>query len=95
MAKIPRSQRHGTEPDDAVSDLPLRRLLSRMALVAGVLGAALCAWAASDTDMHQGVWIFAAAVSAATAVVAAIDLGVIRHRMHERILRTLRFPHQR
>lgn len=95
MAKIPRSQRRGTEPDDAVSDLPLRRLLSRMALVAGVVGAAVCAWIASDTGTHQGVWIFAAAVSGATALVAAIDLGVIRHRMHERILRTFRFPHPR
>ncbi|WTW98637.1 hypothetical protein OG216_37215 [Streptomycetaceae bacterium NBC_01309] len=78
-----------------MSDLPLRRLLSRMALVAGVVAAAVCAWVAADADSHQGVWIFAAAMSAATAIVAAIDLGVIRHRMHERILRSLRFPHPR
>ncbi|WP_436775013.1 hypothetical protein [Yinghuangia sp. YIM S09857] len=78
-----------------MSDLPLRRLLSRMALVAGVIAAAVCAWIAADADAHRGVWIFAAAVSAATALVAAIDLGVIRRRMHQRGLRSMRFPHPR
>lgn len=84
MPKIPRSQRQGTEPNDAVTDLPLRRALSRWALIAGVIAAALCSWAAATADEHRGVWIFAAAVSAATALVAAVDLAVVRRRMRQR-----------
>ncbi|NUU21742.1 MAG: hypothetical protein HOV68_09545, partial [Streptomycetaceae bacterium] len=98
MSRIPRSQRHGTEPDDALSDLPLRRILSRIALIAGVAGAALCAWFATLADLHEGVWVFAAAMFAGMALIAAIDLGVIRHRfhqMHERARRQLHFPHPR
>ncbi|MCF2525754.1 hypothetical protein [Yinghuangia soli] len=84
MTRIPRDQRRGTEPDDAVTDLPLRRILSRLALVAGVVAAVGCSWAAAVSEAHQGVWIFAAVMSAATAIVAAVDLGVIRHRMEAR-----------
>lgn len=94
MTKIPRRLRRGTEPDDAVSDLPLRRVLSRWALAAGLVAAVLCSWAAADADRHQGVWIFAAAMSAATALIAAIDLGVIRYRMRKQ-LGPPRVPHPR
>lgn len=81
-----------------MTNLPLRRALSRWALVAGVIAAAACSWAAATADEHRGVWIFAAAVSAATALVAAVDLGVIRRRMRQgrgRPGRRARLPHPR
>ncbi len=79
-----------------MTDLPLRRALSRWALVAGVIAAAACGWAAAVAEAHQGVWIFAAAVSAATALVAAVDLGVIRKRMRQGTAgRRVRLPRPR
>ncbi|UGQ13306.1 hypothetical protein LO772_06745 [Yinghuangia sp. ASG 101] len=66
-----------------MTDLPLRRALSRWALIAGLIAAVLCAWGAATAAEHRGVWIFAAAVSAATALVAAVDLTIVRRRMRE------------
>ncbi|MDI2131595.1 hypothetical protein [Yinghuangia seranimata] len=77
-----RVRHHGMEPVDAVTDLPLRRVMSWWALVLSVLGAAGCAWAAAEFSLHQGIWIFAAAALALTALVAAVDLLVIHYRMH-------------
>lgn len=76
-----RTRHHGMEPNDAVSDLPLRRVMSWWALGLSVLGAAGCAWQAAVAEEHQGIWVFAAAALFLTAVVAVLDLLVIRYRM--------------
>ncbi|MEO3871749.1 DUF6343 family protein [Nonomuraea sp. B12E4] len=70
--------RRGTEPLSARSPLRARRILSLVALVLGVVIAVLFAVLAMRTGAE--VWRWEAAIAAAVAVVAAIDLLVLRHR---------------
>jgi membrane protein YdbS with pleckstrin-like domain len=76
-----RVRRHGMEPRDAVSDLPLRRVMSWWALVLSLAGVVGCSWAAAAYHEHRGLWVFAAVVLLVTALVAVVDLLVIRYRM--------------
>ncbi|MEV4562944.1 DUF6343 family protein [Nonomuraea sp. NPDC049419] len=70
--------REGTEPVTARSALGVRRVLSIIALVLGVVAAVFFAVQAMRTG--EQVWVWEAAIAAAVAVVAAIDLLIIRHR---------------
>ncbi|MEV5553428.1 DUF6343 family protein [Nonomuraea wenchangensis] len=70
--------RTGTEPTTARSPLRARRALSMVALVLGVAAAVFFAIRAMSTG--EEVWRWEAAIAAAVAVVAAVDLLVIRHR---------------
>ncbi|NUS58630.1 MAG: hypothetical protein HOV66_27835 [Streptomycetaceae bacterium] len=76
-----RVRHHGMEPNDAVTDLPLRRVLSWWALALSIAGIAWCAFAAATFPTERGLWIFAAIVLVLTSVVAVVDLLVIRYRM--------------
>ena len=70
--------RAGTEPVTARSPLGARRILSMAALVIAVAAAIFFATRAMSTGAE--VWRWEAAIAAAVAVIAAIDLLVIRHR---------------
>ena len=70
--------REGTEPLTARSPLRARRVLSLVALVLGVIAAVFFAVQAMSTG--EEVWRWEAAIAAAVAVIAAIDLLVLRHR---------------
>ncbi|MFI6988885.1 DUF6343 family protein [Nonomuraea wenchangensis] len=70
--------RTGTEPLTARSPLRARRVLSMVALVLAVAAAVFFAIRAMSTG--EEVWRWEAAIAAAVAVVAAVDLLVIRHR---------------
>ncbi|AQZ66313.1 unnamed protein product [[Actinomadura] parvosata subsp. kistnae] len=70
--------RAGTEPVTARSPLRARRALSLAALVLGVVAAVFFAVQAMRTG--QEVWRWEAAIAAAVAVIAAIDLVVLRRR---------------
>ncbi|MFB4279063.1 MULTISPECIES: DUF6343 family protein [unclassified Nonomuraea] len=70
--------REGTEPLTARSPLRARRVLSLVALVLGVIAAVFFAVQAMNTG--EEVWRWEAAIAAAVAVIAAIDLLVLRHR---------------
>ncbi|MGR6923412.1 DUF6343 family protein [[Actinomadura] parvosata] len=72
--------REGTEPVTARSPLRARRALSLAALVLGVVAAVFFAVQAMRTG--QEVWSWEAAIAAAVAVIAAIDLVVLRNRRH-------------
>ncbi|MFI0481203.1 DUF6343 family protein [Actinomadura sp. 9N215] len=76
----PRRRRRpeGREPLDARSPLRLRAVLAGVALVGTAAGAVVFAVAALRGD-DDGAWA-AAAVCAAVAVIAAIDLIVIARR---------------
>ncbi|MDR8409652.1 DUF6343 family protein [Nonomuraea sp. 3-1Str] len=71
--------RAGYEPANARSPLGARRGLSRVALVIGIAAAVFFAVRAMRTG--EEVWVWEAAIAAAVAVIAAIDLVVLkRHR---------------
>ncbi|MGN9838442.1 DUF6343 family protein [Nonomuraea sp. H19] len=70
--------REGTEPLSARSPLRARRILSMVALVLGVAAAVFFATRAMSTG--QEVWRWEAAIAAVVAIIAAIDLLVLRHR---------------
>ncbi|GAA3609939.1 hypothetical protein GCM10022419_113720 [Nonomuraea rosea] len=70
--------REGTEPVSARSPLRARRILSLIALVLGVAAAVFFATRAMSTGAE--VWRWEAVIAAAVAVIAAIDLAVLRHR---------------
>ncbi|MEQ4718833.1 MULTISPECIES: DUF6343 family protein [unclassified Nonomuraea] len=70
--------RAGTEPLTARSPIGARRILSLVALVLGVAAAVFFALRAQSTGAE--VWRWEAAIAAAVAVVAAIDLAVLRRR---------------
>ncbi|MGW0804891.1 DUF6343 family protein [Nonomuraea sp. NPDC002799] len=70
--------RAGTEPVNARSPIRARRILSWTALILGVVAAVFFAVLAMNTG--EEVWGWEAAIAAAVAVVAAIDLLVLRHR---------------
>ncbi|MFH8773665.1 hypothetical protein [Streptomyces sp. NPDC017958] len=83
-----RRWRHdGSEPRWASSDLPARRLLSRLfgALFAlGAAGFAVLAWRAGPASQPDRVLLIAlAALCAASTAVAIADLYVIRRRTAE------------
>ncbi|WP_113700982.1 DUF6343 family protein [Nonomuraea lactucae] len=70
--------RQGTEPLTARSPLGARRALSLVALVAGLAAAIFFVSRAMSTG--QEVWAWEAAVAAVVAIIAAVDLAVIRRR---------------
>ncbi|GAA3174747.1 DUF6343 family protein [Nonomuraea roseoviolacea] len=70
--------RSGTEPASARSPLRARRALSTVALVAGVTAAVFFAFSAMSTGAD--VWAWEAAIGAVVAIIAAIDLAVLRRR---------------
>ncbi|SEK94877.1 hypothetical protein [Streptacidiphilus jiangxiensis] len=80
-----RPERDGSEPSTALSDLPARRLLAGIfgpVYAAGAVLFSLMAAAAKPTDSAaRNTWIGFAAVCAVLAVIAAVDLLVIRARM--------------
>ncbi|GII86243.1 hypothetical protein Ssi03_42330 [Sphaerisporangium siamense] len=74
--------RSGTEPKTARSPLGLRAILSGVALpVAMAVGVAFIV---AGTSTGAGIWYAEAAVAFAVALIAAIDLIVIRHRARRR-----------
>jgi membrane protein YdbS with pleckstrin-like domain len=70
--------REGTEPVSARSPLRARRILSLIALILGVAAAVFFATRAMSTGAE--VWRWEAVIAAAVAVIAAVDLAVLRHR---------------
>ncbi|MFG1702800.1 DUF6343 family protein [Nonomuraea sp. M3C6] len=70
--------REGTEPLSARSPVRARRILSLVALVLGVVLAVIFAVLAMNTG--EQVWRWEAAIAAVVAIIAAIDLLVLRHR---------------
>ncbi|WP_052422445.1 DUF6343 family protein [Nonomuraea candida] len=70
--------RAGTEPVTARSPLGLRRVLSLVVLALAVVAAVVFAVLAMNTGAE--VWRWEAAIAAAVAVIAAIDLLVLRRR---------------
>ncbi|GAB2919555.1 DUF6343 family protein [Nonomuraea fastidiosa] len=70
--------RSGTEPVTARSALSVRRVLSIIALVLAVAAAVFFVVQAMNTG--EQVWIWEAVIAAVVAVVAAVDLLVLRHR---------------
>ncbi|MFC5822302.1 DUF6343 family protein [Nonomuraea insulae] len=70
--------RQGTEPVTARSPVRVRRILSAVALVLGVAAAVFFVVLAARTG--EEVWRWEAAIAAAVAIVAAVDLLVLRHR---------------
>ncbi|WP_439680096.1 DUF6343 family protein [Embleya sp. MST-111070] len=75
----------GSEAAHPRSDLPARRVMSRIALPFFVIACAACAVAAVGdvADSVRTLWLIAAIVCALTAVIAWIDLRVIARRMRE------------
>lgn len=82
-----RRRRTGTEPLTAYSDLRLRRLLSAVfapLFVAGAVG--FTVWwvnAGPDDPVGRGPIAFAAVVCGVFAVVALVDLAVVRRRLRD------------
>ncbi|WP_214321326.1 DUF6343 family protein [Nonomuraea sediminis] len=70
--------REGTEPLSARSPVRARRILSVIALVAAVAAVVFCVKRLAVTG--QAVWVWEAAIAGAVAVIAAIDLVVLRRR---------------
>lgn len=77
----------GSEAQWARSDLRLRRVLSLWAIPVFAAGSALLAYLASQTTAGAApprtVYVVLAAVCFALAVLALIDLQVIKHRIRE------------
>ncbi|GAB2830450.1 hypothetical protein GCM10022221_31460 [Actinocorallia aurea] len=81
MGRKDTPRRAGTEPVTARSPLRLRAVLSSIALVASVVATVVFALRAMHGDGPGAApWVIAA-ITAATALVAAIDLVVIGRRM--------------
>ncbi|MFI5672946.1 DUF6343 family protein [Streptomyces sp. NPDC051704] len=82
-----RWRQDGSEPQWARSDLRLRRLLSLWAtpvfVVGGALFAVLASQATAQADPPRSLYLVLAVVCFAVAVVAIIDLQVIRHHARE------------
>ncbi|GAA4510953.1 MULTISPECIES: DUF6343 family protein [Nonomuraea] len=71
--------RAGTEPLTARSPYRLRRILSLAALVLGTAAAVYFITQAMSTG--EQVWAWEAAIAAAVAVFAAVDLVIIQRRL--------------
>ncbi|WP_354637987.1 DUF6343 family protein [Kitasatospora camelliae] len=80
-----RTDRRGTEPANARSDLELRRLLSLVFLVLFLCGTALfavlAALAGPGPAPNQDTYVVFAAVCTGFAGIAALDLMVIHRRL--------------
>jgi hypothetical protein len=74
--------RAGTEPTTARSPVRVRRILSLAALVLATVAAVFFVSRALSTG--EEVWVWEAAIAAAVAIIAAIDLLVLRHRRSRR-----------
>lgn len=74
--------RAGTEPATARSPVRIRRILSLIALVLAVAAVVFFVSRAMSTGAE--LWIWEAAIAAAVAVIAAVDLLVLRHRRSRR-----------
>ncbi|MGN9782480.1 DUF6343 family protein [Nonomuraea sp. ZG12] len=74
--------RAGTEPTTARSPVRVRRILSLAALVLATVAAVFFVSRALSTG--EEVWVWEAAIAAAVAVIAAVDLLVLRHRRSRR-----------
>lgn len=75
--------RSGTEPLSARSPLRLRAILSGLALIAGLVVAVVFGlWGARGTGPGAGPWVVAA-IGGALALIAVVDLLVIRRRSRE------------
>jgi membrane protein YdbS with pleckstrin-like domain len=74
--------RAGTEPTTARSPVRVRRILSLAALVLATVAAVFFVSRAVSTG--EEVWAWEAAIAAAVAVIAAVDLLVLRHRRSRR-----------
>ncbi len=74
--------RAGTEPATARSPVRIRRILSLIALVLAVAAAVFFVSRAMSTG--EELWFWEAAIAAAVAVIAAVDLLVLRHRRSRR-----------
>ncbi|MFI7451866.1 DUF6343 family protein [Nonomuraea sp. NPDC049714] len=74
--------RAGTEPTTARSPVCVRRILSLAALVLATVAAVFFVSRALSTG--EEVWVWEAAIAAAVAVIAAVDLLVLRHRRSRR-----------
>jgi membrane protein YdbS with pleckstrin-like domain len=72
--------REGTEPSTARSPYRLRRVLSLTALVLGLL--ATIFFVVQAVGSGEEVWVWEAAIAAAVAIIAAIDLVVIQKHLH-------------
>ncbi|MET8004171.1 DUF6343 family protein [Nonomuraea glycinis] len=70
--------REGTEPATARSPVRVRRILSVTALVLTTVAAVFFVSRALSTG--EEVWVWEAAIAAVVAVIAAVDLLVLRHR---------------
>ncbi|HEX4817223.1 MAG TPA: DUF6343 family protein [Nonomuraea sp.] len=70
--------RAGTEPVTARSPLRIRRILSWVALAFCLVATVFFVWRAMATG--EEVWRWEAAIAAGVAVVAAVDLAVLRRR---------------
>ncbi|MFI6299665.1 DUF6343 family protein [Nonomuraea sp. NPDC050790] len=70
--------REGTEPLSARSPVRARRILSVIALVVGAALAVFCLLRALSTG--EQVWFWEAAIAGLVALVAVIDLIVLRRR---------------
>ncbi|NRQ38396.1 hypothetical protein HII36_42195 [Nonomuraea sp. NN258] len=70
--------REGTEPVTARSPLGTRRIISLIALVIAVIAAVFCLVQAMNTG--EEVWRWEAAIAALVAIIAALNLLVLRHR---------------
>lgn len=74
--------REGTEPATARSPVRVRRILSVTALVLTTVAAVFFVSRALSTG--EEVWVWEAAIAAVVAVIAAVDLLVLRHRRSRR-----------
>jgi hypothetical protein len=83
-----RWSRTGSEPTTAMSDLTLRRALSRLFGPLFLAGTVAFSYLAADSGANrlygQTAYIVFAAVCAACALLAAADLILIHRRMRER-----------
>ncbi|GGP05115.1 DUF6343 family protein [Nonomuraea glycinis] len=70
--------REGTEPATARSPVRVRRILSVTALVLTTVAAVFFVSRALSTG--EEVWVWEAAIAAVVAIIAAVDLLVLRHR---------------
>ena len=82
-----RWQHTGSEPATARSDLPARRMLARLFAPLFVCGAGGFAYLAATSkpgaSPGTGLFVVMAAVCAVCAMIAVVDLYVIRRRMAE------------
>ncbi|GAA5047635.1 hypothetical protein HNP84_000333 [Thermocatellispora tengchongensis] len=72
--------RHGTEPRNARSPLRTRAALSGVVLPIALIATVFFVWQAVTSGAP--VWWAEAAIAGVVTVIAAVDLLVLRNRMH-------------